>query len=450
MHKLGFHTTITSPRLRYTLDFLGGHPLVQGAGIQIELNNAPADNEWNIVYQEASGVADPNYTVPAQRLFFTGRQVPDRLVVNVYEFRGNPVYSVSETAVPSETPLIRDRGFTFDLLETVFFHISRFEEIFAPADRLGDSGWLDEREHLLVRHQVQQVPVVDQLVATLLHVLQGKPVRYNTTYDLSHDIDFLHRYPNFTALLRALGGTLYRRERLSNLITHWRTYRHIITGKKNDPYHCFDWLFSPSDHWQTKRLYLMAGGETPFDNHYQLNDPTIGEMITIARERGYEIGLHPSYNAGFKLSLFANEKERLEEVLEQSVVCSRQHWLRWSWLTTPYILTQLGIREDATLGYRRHLGFRAGTGFPYHLYDFQSEQPFPWRERPLVLMDSAGLHEARTREVDPIELMNTFLESLNVHTHVSINFHNSNFGFLQSQGEGLARFYREGMLHLTA
>jgi hypothetical protein len=290
--------------------------------------------------------------------------------------------------------------------------------------------------------------VVDQLVASLLHLLLGKAVRFDTTYELTHDIDFLYRYPHFGAVLRALGGSLFRREGLSAMGHHWKRYRQIKSGAARDPYDTFDWLLSPAPNWQKKVLYLMAGGETAHDNHYRPDDPKVREVIELARSRGYLIGLHPSYNAGFKPELFQREKQKLEHICGQTIVHSRQHWLRWKWPHTPYLLEQAQIREDASFGYRRHLGFRAGTGFPYRPYNFHSEKAFRWTERPLALMESAALHEARHSGKDVIRLLDDFLALNRRNTRVGINFHNSNFDPTQPGGLALAAFYRNKVLQL--
>ena len=185
----------------------------------------------------------------------------------------------------------------------------------------------------------------------------------------------------------------------------------------------------------------MAGGETRFDNFYEIEHPKVSDIIGKAKKAGYDVGIHPSYNAAFKPDLFAQEKDRLERVTGHSIHRNRQHWLRFNWEITPYFYEKYRITEDASLGYRRRLGFRCGTGFPYHLYDFKREKAFKWVECPMVFMESSAIHEARREGVLLLDLMNSFLEDNAYNTHISFNFHNSNFDPTTTHGPVLKKFY---------
>lgn len=447
MLTLGIHTHLDHPRIRYTLDFLRQHPLTQQADVQIFLNNAPLTNDLNISYGTTTESVD--FVIPAQGVFFVEKIAGGPFYANRYTSPAETVYSVETRPSPSNRPLLMDRVFQFDLLETIFFHVSRYEEVFAGENGKQDSGWLEESRHLLIRTDLQQIPIVDRLIATFLELIVGRAISIPTSYDLTHDVDFLYRYPSFRSVLKSMAGTIYRRESLSHLRLHPQTYLKVRKGQQSDPYDCFEWLLSAASGWQQKTLYLMAGGETAHDNHYRIEDPKVRALISLAENRGYTLGFHPSYNAGFKPTLFKREKLKLEEILGRPVTHSRQHWLRWNWSVTPYLIDQFKISEDASLGYRQHLGFRAGTGFPYHLYDFRSETPFEWWERPLALMESAALHEARSAGTHPINLLQSFLDRNPANTHISVNFHNSNFDPTLSAGKALATFYQNKILMLA-
>jgi hypothetical protein len=197
MRKLGIHTKVDHPRVRYTLEFLQQHPLLRRAGLRMVINNAYEENEWNIVYQNSSKPDAADYRIPVQAYFFRPESPAVDWSLHTYRFEGKKVFSVEPDTQPEILPMVQDRLFQFDVLETIFFHISRFEEVFAPPEKHNDSGWLDERHHLLLQHQIQQIPVVDQLVASLLHLLLGKAVRFDTTYA---------RYRFFVSLSPLRGG----------------------------------------------------------------------------------------------------------------------------------------------------------------------------------------------------------------------------------------------------
>lgn len=447
MYRIGIQCKIASPRLRYTLSFLDQHPLCRRAEVSFSVNPPAGNKDFTIRY------GFPEYIpaaliMPAQDSLFNPDVSPTSFFLNRYSFDNTTVYGVETEKSENTKPAFSDYRFQFDLLEAIFFHISRYEEVIATAEELDEAGWLKEEAHLLIRNGLQKRAVVDDLVAALLKAILGRSRAPSTTYDLTHDLDFLYRYPSPWSFARAMAGSLFRTDPLPNMRRHWNQYFRSLLGKGKDPYNCFHWLFAPTSGWRQKTLFLMAGGETRYDNHYRIDDPQVADLIDQARGQGYSIGFHPSYNAGFKPDLFNAEKARLEAVTGEKIIRSRQHWLRWDWSVTPYLLEANGIREDASFGYRRHLGFRAGTGFPYHPYDFRTEAAFPWKERPLVVMDSSAIHEAHRTGRELTGLMIDFLQQNAARTHISINFHNSNFAPTLAYGQELSDFYKNVILPL--
>lgn len=435
-------------RLQYTLAFLAAHPLAQSLHIQWRYNPPGGLSDIDVGYGDLAGSnISPHFHIPAQCMCFQSPRVDAAFHALAYQQDDRRVYGIGAKARSGDRPLLIGRRFQMDVFENIFFHISRYEEIFSDAGMRDPSGWLREEEHWLVKHKLEDEPVVDILVALLLRIWTGRGIGDPlTTFDLSHDIDFLYRFDSAYKKLRALGGALIHRTNgasIGALLSHyWKMYR----GEEKDPYDTFNWLLSEQDHFTAKTLYLPAGGRTRYDRFYSLDHPKVAELTTEAQNKGYRIGLHPSYDAAYDLALFAHEQQRLENLLGHPVDLSRQHWLRFDWELTPSILADRQIREDASLGYRRRLGFRCGTGFPYQLYDFTQERPHSWTERPLVLMDSSALHQAAREQRLPGQLLSEFLKRNEKGTHLSMNFHNSNFDPLVPTGPELRDFYRQYVL----
>lgn len=449
MKRIGIHTSGSPPRMRYTVAFLNEHPLCLASDVRFALNSTPADNDLNIIYGSSTATEQPDLIIPAQQIFFASNHPAlSTPKMNAYEYRGQAYYSVEIMECPAPQPAVLDGVFQFDLFEAIFYHISRYEEVFAVPDQIGPAGWLQEDLHLLVKEQLEKQPQVDRLTACLLELVTERKPQLPTRYDLSHDIDLLYRYPDGYALVRALGGALYRREGLTTMYRHVQRYMAMQVGKALDPYNCFEWLFSTDSGWTQKRLYLMTGGETTYDNHYAIKDPFLDRIVRLARSRGYELGLHPSYNAGMQSVLFQSELNRLRQFAGEAIHKSRQHWLRFDWQITPAILTKHHIHEDASMGYGKRLGFRCGTGFPYQMYDFSKERAYGWRESPLACMESAAIHEAGSTGKDIVVLLKDFFQANAWNTHLSINFHNSNFDPALAVGRQLTDFYIDFLLPL--
>ena len=338
-------------------------------------------------------------------------------------------------------PFFHQFDFQFDLFETIFFHISRYEEVFCRDENKNPNGWLKEELQFLVINNLEKIPVVDQLVLAFFEILLDRKIQKATTFDLSHDIDVLYRFKPYYKFFRSLAAIIYHRKVQEQFLSSILHFSKMLSGKKSDPYDTYHWLLRSENCFSAKRLYLMSGGNTKLDNHYRIESRKVRAIIDQALEKGYEIGLHPSYNAGFDERMYNHEKTKLEKILNQEIVYNRQHWLRFSWSITPKIYLENRIEEDSSIGFTRRIGFRTGTGFPFYLYDFDHEKAFSWKERPLILMESCLIHESRQSGIAISDILSSFLMRNQKNTNISLNFHNSNFDPTLKTGLELQLFY---------
>ncbi len=438
-------------RIRYVFKFLETHPLVEGKWSYYFEKNPHCNIQLH--YESGKGFDSENqdeqyFFIPAQKLVFSAKTVdPSQLNCNPYQQNGQELYSVENQSKPKQT-FLKENHFQFDIIETIFFHISRYEEVFAANENLNQAGWLDEKKQLLIRHHLEQMPVVDHLVKVFFEVLSKTRIHQKTTYDISHDVDILYRLTPFSNFIRSIvANLLYRRgfEDLKNTFWYWIAMQ---TKKVKDPYDNFEKLLRKENIWKSKQLFLMVDGNTKFDNKYSIDHPYIDKIVKIARERGYKIGLHPSYNAGFERKMYSDELNQLSKKLNENIQLNRQHWLRFSWEITPYLWEDHSIKMDFSMGYNHHLGFRCGTGFAYYMYDFKKEKAFGWKEQPMAFMESAAIHFATNENLDLKETMKDFFSENKTDTHININFHNSNFDPLTAIGETIADFYYNELIKL--
>ena len=434
--KISFHpTSIPLPgRLEYVVSFLNNHPLKPA---QVVLGFSIGQAAIDIFYSEEPGRASgAAFSIPPQRRFFNGKRVSMPLYANAYCFEDEHVYAV-EAQKREPRPLMQGRVFQFDILETLFFFISRIEELerhsVAEPDRHSESS------HFLIRHGLHLEAVADRLAAAFFRALGLEADPPDTKYIWTHDIDVLRKFPSWYKLVRAAGRLLWRKQwrRLFPLL---QAYYRTRIKKVDDPFDTFDWLFL-GHRGLEKRAFFMAGGLTRFDNHYQVSGAEALEVIQLAFHRGYQLGLHPSYACWADPVQLAKEKQLLESVIGQDVTFSRQHFLNFSIPRTIALLEEAGIHEDHSLGFRMHIGFRCGTGFPFKLYNFEHERESMVTEVPLVIMDSAILAEAKRRGEEPIGFLRRFLEKNRKGTQVSVNFHNSSFDGIEWDRQQMKMLY---------
>lgn len=436
--QIAINSAIDSPRLQYVVDFMDHHPL-KPSGVQLSLGS---EGDKIVFYgKEGTTRAGVHLRCPNMALLFAEKDIqPDSFVANTFRHNGKGLLGIG--IAHEEGSFFVDSAFRFDLFETLFFLISRYEEVFAKPANNYQSGWLKESEHFLIKNEWEQVPVVDHLVAAFYEVVTGQTISQHTTYSISHDIDILYRFKPWTKALRNIPAIIIHRRGAKHLAKTISQISKQALGNANDPYDVYDWLFQQSDAWKSKTLYMLAGGSTYYDGRYQITDPDAKKIVDLVLSRGYELGLHPSYDAGKDQAMMSSQKDTLGRTMSQTITKSRQHCLRWFWDKTPDQLTALGMHQDSSMGYNRHLGFRCGTGFAYHMYDFKQEQAYPWLELPMAFMESSIIHQAQRTDKPITELFDQFITNNNVNTHIEMNWHNSNFDQTMWHGEEMTGIYQ--------
>jgi len=222
---------------------------------------------------------------------------------------------------------------------------------------------------------------------------------------LTHDVDgvssrnhgrrFLRRLsrvvrasgPKQFAAFQAL-GSLYR---LASGIAQPDRLGRFEEWTKLEASHGFrsTWYFLPSDY---KRVHV-------YDMDYTYDDVVtfagsemrVSRMMKAIHEAGGEIGLHGSYLSASDATLLANQRRQVEGAVGQPVRSIRQHYLRYDARHTPAAQAKAGFQSDSTQGFNTTIGCRAGTCFPYRVWDHETDSATDVLEIPMNIMDVALL-----------------------------------------------------------
>lgn len=425
-------------RLQYVLHFLENHPFAAQQLLFIEEGAAAID----ICYQSTLQPKETAFFIPAQGLFFNSPKIDlTTLVANEYIHQELKIYAV-EKRQSTTSVFLQGTLFSFDLFETLFFHLSRYEEWYCPAD--GKNIWdlMRTEDQFLFRYQLHQFPVVDHLVYAFFQALGLEPRRTSTTYQLTHDIDEVRKFSSIWKPIRSAGGLWWKGNNWRSQGVLWQAYWASVQGKEQDPFDTFDWMIREGKDWK-KTIYFLVGGNTRYDTPYDLNSQRMATILAMCLERGYEVGIHPSYATYEEEQLLRREKEQLAKLIGRSISHSRQHYLHFSWPSTPEILERQGISHDSSMGFNECIGFRCGTGFAYQLYSFREERAFDFLEEPLVVMDSALFAEANHQAAEVQTILADFLIKNSSLTHITFNFHNSRFFDAQLHDIPLTKIYQD-------
>ena len=209
---------------------------------------------------------------------------------------------------------------------------------------------------------------------------------------LTHDVDRVkkgHQY--FTRFLRFLG----KMEINCAVIEIFKFFKlYFSKDVKKNPYWNFEKIMKIEENHNVKSTFFFPNEKGKVNifkpntwklylGRYKIRDPEIVDIIKSLHSRGWEIGLHGSYNSYKDENSLKKEKEELENILEKQIHGIRQHYLNLEIPLTWEIHEKLGLRYDASFGFRGRIGFKENKYFPFYPFDSS------FLVIPLAIMDAA-------------------------------------------------------------
>ncbi len=165
-----------------------------------------------------------------------------------------------------------------------------------------------------------------------------------------------------------------------------------------------DWLRLEADCGFKSSFFFFAQTVRPWHPHdcnYGFGDRvtfesapvTVAEMMREIASRGWDVGVHGSIASATQRGVLALQKQEIETVIDQPVLTTRQHYLEYDPRCTPGIQAAAGLRGDGTQGFNDTLGFRAGTSFPYRVWDWSTRSLLRLWQVPLHIQDGPLLRQ---------------------------------------------------------
>jgi len=350
--------------------------------VQIILNDSAADQRS---YIDVHGEKTPIFKIPQET---TGELHIARTIT------GDIAY-----------PCISIKGNRINIGFDVFTEIGQilagnYDEYFLKRDSTGMS--------------LRTTPIVDILEDALMSAiaeiipearLQQKiiwPSGHRFALVLTHDVDRVYKtYQYIPSILNSI-----RKSNFGDLEYHLLNL--IFKHGENNPYWTFSDIIKLEESLGVKSTYYFLnekGRVNPFrpqswiyyGGRYSINKPAIQKSIRELNVKGFEIGIHGSFNSYNNLRLLRLEKQMLENILNSKVTGIRQHYLNYD-KNTPWIHNSCGLKYDTSIGYKPGygIGFRRGTSYPFFIM-LPEMTILPLLEIPLAIMDTA-LDSVWTRE----------------------------------------------------
>lgn len=293
-----------------------------------------------------------------------------------------------------------------DIFGSAFFMLTRYEEYVKPdrdgLDRFPATASLAYQENFLRRPIVNEyLEVLWRLLTTLWPQLKRKTYSYRVC--LSHDVDhpyfFFRRSPS--RVIKSIASDLFIRKEPALVLCRLQALFQGENPQDNvDPLDTFDFLMRTSDaHGLQSAFYFIASKPSyDDDNYYELEHPSIRQLMRRIVGRGHEIGLHPSkytYNNPERIRReFATfTKVSQEEGIDCTKIGGRQHYLRWHNPETWQYWQDAGLSYDSTLTFATDVGFRCGICYEYPVFNLVTRASLDLVERPLIIMERALLRD---------------------------------------------------------
>lgn len=284
-----------------------------------------------------------------------------------------------------------------DILTISFALLSRYEETLT--DRRDQYGRFSYQDSLSAKYDLIGMPLVDEYAMLLCRELvrlglEGILIGRTPNMIPTHDVDELWRFQSWTKAVKSIvGGDLLIRK---SPRTALRSCREVVVSRckpERDPRYldCIR-LMELSQENGMHSTFFFLDYENGSDWRYDVTHPSVGKLMDHLRDGGSTIGIHGGLGSSGDNAIFHTQKQCVDGVNGEAVTVGRQHFLCFDAMTTPKIWAENGLKEDQTLSFFDHEGFRCGTCRPYPLYDLKADHPLPVQERPLILMDGTVQH----------------------------------------------------------
>lgn len=287
---------------------------------------------------------------------------------------------------------IKEEGYIWenDIVAASFYMLTRWEEkVILDRD---DHNRFPAKESLAYKYQFLNRPIVNEYVEIIYQILKSFGLdqeRKNRQYTTvaTHDVDRPYLWSSGLGKAKSMAASLLIRRDKEEIKLR---ARNISAG--TDPFDTFDRLMDMSESIGEKaHFFFMAGGDTEFDNYYQLAEEVVINLIKKIKDRNHLIGIHPSYNTYSDSKMLLSEIDTLKDSIGTEVISSRQHYLRFDVSNTWNILEQSTVKWDSTLCYADAAGFRSGICYSYPVYDLNERKQLALLEKPLIVMDTTLL-----------------------------------------------------------
>jgi hypothetical protein len=193
---------------------------------------------------------------------------------------------------------------------------------------------------------------------------------FRTVASIDVDSAFAFRYKG---VRRTLGGAAKDVLRLKpgRALTRLK----CVLANEHDPFDTYEYILDTclAQHIELRCFFLLAD-RSRYDINVNHRNAQLRERIEDMRDGGAIVGIHPGYESHNDVRTVRSEIARLDSILGEKTLHSRQHFLKFRLPVTYRRLLECDIRHDHSMGYADVPGFRAGTAHPFKWFDVERNE----------------------------------------------------------------------------
>jgi uncharacterized protein DUF7033 len=298
----------------------------------------------------------------------------------------------------------------FDIFSASFYLLTRYEEYLPHVKDI--HGRFSPKDSIAYQNDFLHLPVVDIWANRLLDKLRERfpemefkqnTYKYTSVIDVTTSHCYAHR-----GLTRSLAGFLldlvnFRLKRLARRVVVW-------FDPKRDPYNNYSFLIDIKKKLEINcMVFFQFASYSTYDKNVSPNSNSFRYLIKSIADY-CTVSLAASYSSFNDSELLKKEKKNLTGVINKSVDSSRMRYNRVDVPQTYRNLVDAEFTDDYTMGFTHKIGFRAGTSFPFCLYDLNMEAQQPIRIHSFAAHDYA-LHGEKDKAAI-LEKLNSLYEEV--------------------------------------
>lgn len=274
----------------------------------------------------------------------------------------------------------------FDIFSSSFYLLTRYEE-YLPHVK-DNKGRFMATESLAYQENFLHQPVVDIWALKFKQKLVNAfpDLKFKNRKTIIHPIVSVqapYDYKN-KGFFRTLIG--YFIDLFNGRVSRLRERSRVLFGLQRDPGNTFKWIINTANHSSFKMTFFFLLGESSSFSE-SLNTERQKFKLLLKYVSDYQdIGLIFSYEALNHFEVLKNEKRRIEEITNRSLLKSMNAEAMVNLPNMYRNLLELEVGNDYTMVYPDFPGFRAGTCTPFLFYDLDYEVKTPLNIQPITLL----------------------------------------------------------------